>query len=147
MGNSLAVAPYRTLVIRSMSTTKDSYSVTTSKRGHVVYNTKGRRRLNVWNSGLPTGGNSYGNGSVIVSVKCIHTKVQKSVVSPKPETHAGRGSLGELVTYNSNGKCNNAYNLICLTEVLQTAYMRIKSAPGNMTPGADSETLDGISEG
>lgn len=50
----------------SASTVKDIYSIATSERGYIVYKAKERRRLNVGNSGLPTGRNSHGNGSVIV---------------------------------------------------------------------------------
>lgn len=143
---SLTKALYWVLSMRSASMFKDGCSITTSKRGHVVYIAKGRRRLGVGNSGLPTERNLYGNGSAIVGVKKIHTKVPKSVMSPKSEAHVGQGSLGELVTYNSKGKCNNGYDLLCQIKVLQSAYMKIKSQPGNMTPGSDKETLDGISE-
>lgn len=98
---------------------------------------------------MPKARNGHGNGSEIVGVplnKSLHTEVRKSKNSLKPEAHVGQGSLRELVTYNSEGLCDNAYNLITRVEVLQTAYMRIKSEPGNMTPGSDKETLDGISE-
>jgi group II intron reverse transcriptase/maturase len=37
-------------------------------------------------------------------------------------------------------------NIIASKDVLVAAYMRIKSIPGNMTPGVGSETLDGINE-
>ena len=100
----------------------------------------------MWNSGLPKGRNSHGNGFAIVGVRKIHTEGRKSGNSPKLEAHDGQKSLGEILTYDADGKCNNAYNLLCLNEVLQTAYMKIKSKPGNMTPGQDKETLDGISE-
>ena len=112
-----------------------------------MYNTKGRRRLNAGNSGLPKGRNSHGNGSVIVGMisnKMIHTKVRKSKVSSKPEARKGQGSLEEMLMFNENGQCTNAYELVSKLEILYTAYMNIKSEPGNMTPGADAETLDGI---
>jgi hypothetical protein len=35
-------------------------------------------------------------------------------------------------------------DLMCDTDVLIASYTKIKSSPGNMTPGIDSETLDGI---
>lgn len=40
----------------------------------------------------------------------------------------------------------NLYNIICSPEALIYAYEKIKSKPGNMTPGATPETLDGISK-
>lgn len=37
------------------------------------------------------------------------------------------------------------YRLVCSPDLLAIAYERIKSKSGNMTPGTDEETLDGIS--
>lgn len=149
VGIKIAIALYWVLIEISASLIKNSYSFTTSERGHIVYNAKGRRRLNVGNSGLPKGRNSYGNGSVVVGVssgKWIHTKVRKSKVSSKSEARKGQGSLEEMLMFNERGQCINAYEVICKLEALYTAYMNIKSEPGNMTPGVDSETLDGISK-
>ena len=101
------------------------------------------------NSGLPKERNLHGNGSAIVggtSHKRIHTKVRKSEVSSKPEARKGRGSLEEMLEFNEKGQCTNAYEVTYDLKALHTAYMNIKSKPGNMTPGADSETLDGITE-
>lgn len=39
----------------------------------------------------------------------------------------------------------NIYKLICSTEILAIAYDRLKSKPGQMTPGVNPETLDGMS--
>lgn len=44
-----------------------------------------------------------------------------------------------------DGKYTGLYRLITSEELLFTAYHNIKSKPGNMTPGTDKETLDGIS--
>lgn len=49
------------------------------------------------------------------------------------------------LVYNSQGKCINAFQILSSPEILRRAYETIKSKPGNMTPGADRETLDGIS--
>jgi group II intron reverse transcriptase/maturase len=38
------------------------------------------------------------------------------------------------------------YRLLCRKDFLSASYQSIKSKPGNMTPGTDSETLDGYSE-
>jgi len=134
----------------SASIGKGDISTATSERRHVVYNAKGELRLNRWNSGLPKGRNPQGNGSVIVGTKTqtreFSTKVRKSKDSPKLEAHAGQKSLGEMIMYNKDGKCNNAYSIIAEKLTLESAYMRIKSEPGNMTPGSDKETLDGISD-
>ena|ERR1700712_4284043 len=102
VGYSLTQALYQMLVVMSASTTKDNHLVTTSKRGHIVYNAKGERRLGIWNSGLPKRGNPHGNGSAILgmmpsSVRSIHTKVRNLDNSPKLEAHAGQESLGEML--------------------------------------------------
>lgn len=36
--------------------------------------------------------------------------------------------------------------IISNIDILKLAYLNIKSKPGNMTPGTDNETLDGLSE-
>jgi hypothetical protein len=48
---------------------------------------------------------------------------------------------------NSNRTWVNydVYRLLYKEDVYIVAYERIKSKPGNMTPGTDKETLDGFS--
>lgn len=109
---------------------------------------KWERKLTWKNSGLPKGGNSYGNGSLIVgrvANRGYHTEVEKPILSPKPEAHVGQRSLGELLSFDKQGRCNNALNVLSNPIVLESAYLKIKSNPGNMTRGNDSQTLDGIS--
>lgn len=109
---------------------------------------KWERKLSHKNSGLPKGRNSYGNGSLIVGTiakRGYHTKVEKPTLSPKPEAHVGQRSLGELLSYDEQGKCNNALNVLSNPLILESAYHKIKSNPGNMTPGINKTTLDGIS--
>ncbi len=40
---------------------------------------------------------------------------------------------------------HNLYRLMCQEDLYILAYERVKSKPGNMTPGSDGETLDGFS--
>jgi retron-type reverse transcriptase len=40
---------------------------------------------------------------------------------------------------------NDLYRLLYKEDLYIVAYERIKSKPGNMTPGTDKETLDGFS--
>jgi hypothetical protein len=40
---------------------------------------------------------------------------------------------------------SNLYHLMYKEDLYILAYERIKSAPGNMTPGTDGKTIDGIS--
>lgn len=43
-------------------------------------------------------------------------------------------------------KCINAFQVMYRPEILKLAYESIKSKPGNMVPGTDLTTLDGINE-
>lgn len=43
-----------------------------------------------------------------------------------------------------NDKYHGLYKLICDEDILFGAYHSMKSNPGNMTPGEDGQTLDGI---
>jgi hypothetical protein len=45
-----------------------------------------------------------------------------------------------------DGKYYGLYKLIGNEDILFGAYHMIKSNPGNMTPGSDGQTLDGISK-
>jgi hypothetical protein len=38
------------------------------------------------------------------------------------------------------------YKRICSKELLEFAYIRLKYKPGNMMPGIDNKTIDGINE-
>ena len=42
---------------------------------------------------------------------------------------------------------NDLYRLMLRKDMYVLAYERLKSIPGNMTPGTDDETLDGFSSG
>ena len=55
--------------------------------------------------------------------------------------------LERLRTLNSNRQWVNhdVYRLMYKQDLYMLAYERIKSKPGNMTPGTDEETLDGFS--
>lgn len=46
----------------------------------------------------------------------------------------------------SNFKINDIYTLMFNMEMYEAAYKKLKSNPGNMTPGIDQITLDGISK-
>lgn len=54
-------------------------------------------------------------------------------------------SIRNKNTINPKAINKDLYRLICNPEILQLAYGKIKSNPGNMTPGTDEETLDGYS--
>jgi retron-type reverse transcriptase len=60
---------------------------------------------------------------------------------------AGFDKLGKLREQNSLDTTlinTKVLDLLCDTDILIAAYAKLKSSPGNMTPGMDSETLDGI---
>ena len=62
-------------------------------------------------------------------------------------------SLSALLRLEALRKCNTTsnwvnadlYRLLYKTDLYIVAYEKIKSAPGNMTPGTDGVTLDGFS--
>lgn len=155
---SIVVRNTQTLVvmlfIRSASLDRANHGYLTSKRGHKLIGPKYKQRLGIGNSGLPKWGNSHGNGSVIVgkspnqlvntSKRLIHTEVRKSEDSLKLEARVGLKSLKEMLKFDENGKCINAFQVIKEVTVLEAAYDKLKSKPGNMVPGADDETLDGV---
>lgn len=53
--------------------------------------------------------------------------------------------IKERLRIDENGKCTNAFSLISTPEIIKIAYESMKSKAGNMVPGTDKETLDGIS--
>lgn len=68
-------------------------------------------------------------------------------ISTKVSLPAGFDKLGklrELNTLYTNFVNIKVLDLICDTDILIAAYSKLKSSPGNMTPGMDSETLDKI---
>lgn len=123
--------------------------------------------LNKWNWGLPTGRKAYGNGSGIVVI--YNNEVQKRTFSSKisavsinggssleqwqkynkegkcSNAYKIVGRIEQWLKYNKEGKCINAYNIVGRIEVLLASYGNIQSHPGNMTPGTDKETMDGMS--
>lgn len=52
--------------------------------------------------------------------------------------------LSVRLTFDNEGKCNNAFEVICDPNTLMIAYNSIRSNAGNMVQGVDNETLDGI---
>lgn len=76
---------------------------------------------------------------------------QASIVEPSDPvsgwTHKGITRLDTLAKLNANPHWVNdeLYRLMYSEDLFIIAYERIKSSPGNMTPGNDGETLDGFS--
>jgi hypothetical protein len=104
-------------------------------------------------TGFPKGSNSYGDGvPILVNWKRVHplNKVGQRTFST---TTAAAGSNSEYINGSDiksrlkmrNGKYYSLLKLVSDPDILFGAYNSIKSKPGNMTPGVDNETLDGIS--
>lgn len=104
------------------------------------------------NTGSPNSGNGNGDGdSILVSTRMQSTnKVSQLETSNKPSSEStlmeagAKDELERLFDLLKQGKIRE-YSLIHNKNFLKMAYYRIKSKPGNMTSGADLETLDGIS--
>lgn len=101
-------------------------------------------------------GNHYGDGAfnsrmglrVLVKVgQSAHFEVrQRNYSTATSASPYGRcwGSMSSLIQLDSN-KYTGLYKCVASIDTLVTAYDNIKSKPGNMTPGVDQMTLDGVS--
>jgi hypothetical protein len=102
--------------------------------------------------GFPKGSSSYGNGALILgNRKGSHliTKVGQRSLSTSTFAANDKNITGEDLLSRMkvrDGKYYGLYKLICDENILFGAYHAIKSKPGNMTPGADGQTLDGFSK-
>jgi hypothetical protein len=54
--------------------------------------------------------------------------------------------LANQIQVNTLQEVINAFEIICNPKTLLYAYKMIKSNPGNMVPGTDEETMDGIDD-
>lgn len=117
-----------------------------------TYDTKGELRdhLRVRTS------RTYGDGGFVVGItlpkgtRMYSSKVNRegSGVRPYLETELPKKftKLIEICQKRSeNLKINDIYVLMFNMKMYEIAYRKLKSNPGNMTPGVDQVTLDGIS--
>lgn len=108
------------------------------------------------NARSPKVGNYYGDGafSSRMGIRGLykvgqspHIEVRQrnysTATSARSET-IGANSMSNLVKLDSN-KYTGLYKTMASSKTLIVAYHNIKSKPGNMTPGLDKSTLDGIS--
>jgi len=100
------------------------------------------------NSGSPERRNPGGDGGLVV-IRSLNKGFMKGSrgISTKNSLPAGFDKLGKLTEANLKNK--NLLNtkmlkLLSDTDILMAAYTKLKSSPGNMTPGIDKETLDGL---
>jgi group II intron reverse transcriptase/maturase len=104
-------------------------------------------------TGFPKGSNPYGDGvPILVTWKRVHPskKVGQRTFSTTsaaavPNYGYISGSDLESRLKMRNGKYYDLLKLVSNPDVLFGAYHCINSKPGNMTPGTDNKTLDGIS--
>lgn len=94
-------------------------------------------------TGCPKGRKPYGYRGLVVGSKNQRGLVLRGFSSKSVINPSGRDMLKELTKLK--GSIPGIIHYISNLEILIIAYESIKSKPGNMTPGADGETLDGIS--
>jgi len=109
------------------------------------------------NMRFPKARKCYGNGIIVVGAMsgntgtvCQYSSSTKNslkddselldVNSPLITVKGGRVEFRPLNT-------DRLIHAICHVDVLMLAYELIKSKPGNMTPGSNKETLDGMDKG
>lgn len=100
--------------------------------------------------GFPKESNFYGNGVLIVvnrkgshSINKVRQRMYSTSTSAANEKLSGKELLSKLKVFND--KYYDLYKLLYDEDFLLGAYHSMKSKPGNMTPGIDNETFDGMS--
>ena len=161
---------YTDLDRRRLDQSTDKTTVLSKAQNHAnEWDPKADRRQNTGTWGLPKGSNSYGNGRFVVPTR-IQTNGNKQIpvifgfhpltrskwegtrfYSSSSESrlgiYPGLDKLKEL-RLNSSGQTQfkDIFSLMLDYDLHVAAYQKIKSNEGNMTPGVDEQTLDGISE-
>ncbi len=105
------------------------------------------------NTGSPKGRNPYWRRSPNNSLNIwdlislgFHVEVGQRCYSTATGTGLNDGANSKLnLTKLDNDKFTGLYKSLANQKTLTLAYNNIKSNPGNMTVGLDSETLDGVS--
>jgi group II intron reverse transcriptase/maturase len=99
-------------------------------------------------TGFPKGSNSYGDGVLILGFRPrVQSKFkvgQRNYSTGPDAVNNGTVNLSKLIKLE-NGKFTGLYKTLATEEMIRRSYERIKSKPGNMTPGVDKSTLDGFS--
>jgi len=96
------------------------------------------------NLGLPKGSNSYGNRVFVVTRN--FASEGKQLKSSNEKNLAVKNGL-DLLQDIADGKLNpskNVYQIICDPQVLKAGYVKLKSNPASMTPGADEKNLNDL---
>ena len=107
--------------------------------------------VNLRNLGLPDSRIAWGNGGPIVAkllISPMRFYAKGSRINPSNETKPkGIVELEKIVETNkSNNSLINpcVFHILTDIDILKAAYFKIKSKPGNLPPGGDLETLDGL---
>lgn len=137
---------------------EDQYNqVTTSNHNVESWNSKDNLKVITGTGGLPKALKSYGNRGVIVSsigMKrtpaigfCNYSSIAGGVGTVSTDSLKKLQKINELCNNNKDFIIvDKLYNLLYDKELFYAAYNSLKSKPGNMTPGINPTTLDGISE-
>ena len=105
-------------------------------------------------TGSPKPGNRQGDGASVIDEDRTQVNIKgmqrNNGNSSQVEASVLRHKAGLKRETKTKGNqlgigCRELYRQVYNLETLIEAYRRIKSKPGNMTPGVDKETLDGIS--
>ncbi|MDP5229025.1 MAG: hypothetical protein NWQ38_01425 [Cellulophaga sp.] len=100
-------------------------------------------------TGFPKGSNSYGDGALILGIRksvLFSSKVGQRTYSMKRDAVYDGTPISSKLEILNNGKYKGLYKIISSEEMIHLSYSQIKSKQGNMTPGVDNMTLEGISE-
>lgn len=105
------------------------------------------------NTGFPKVRKNYGNGVSIVglkgspnSSKKTTSKTEGTQRSYSSSSKAGNGLNDKVsITILDSNKYTGLYKQLYNVNFLANCYDNIKSKPGNITPGSDDKTLDGMS--
>lgn len=107
-------------------------------------------------TGSPKPGNRQGDGGPVRGnrrTQPVAKGAQRSITEGLPAEasdpngdKAGREITSALDKLRLKSEVRNIYRVLYSEELFMAAYHKIKSKSGNMTPGSDDETLDGISK-
>jgi len=135
----------------SVQSSRGASSVTPPSQMSISAEPKRDIRHEESTTGFPKGSNSYGDGVSIVGFSPrvqAKPKVRQRYFSTKPiavlSPQDGVDPLSKLIKLE-NGKFTGLYDTLSTKELIYQSYRKIKSKPGNMTPGTDEATLDGFS--
>jgi group II intron reverse transcriptase/maturase len=127
----------------------DTHDIVARGRQIVESRPKIEKAVKESTAGSPKGSNSYGDGALIV-VRGVRVQPKNEggqrfySTSATTASFSARDLLSKLEVLD--GKYSGLHKLVYSEELLFAAYWEIKSKPGNMTPGSDEETLDGVSQ-